>query len=369
MIDAHDVLRMISVMADKGEDPTLIAEFYERLTKEMDVPPEVQQQAFRLTIGQKNLEDKIFDKNVENFLLSITGPIDIRDVIDFFNAKGEQKQKIYHIMQQQESQGLIARTGNRHGRYRLIDHNPSIMNLSAPEVKQVKIELPFLLHDFVTLYARNIILVIGEKDAGKSAFAMNAAWMNRHTWKVRYFNSEMGLEELRGRLRKFNHPMNEWEKITWIEKAKQFEDFIDPDGLNIIDFLEVGAEAFTVTEDIRRVFDKLDNGLLLIVMQKRSYKEYAVGGQGTLEKARLAINLEHNADGNLARIVVAKNWAGPDNPRGKVCKYKVWNGAEMKMTDYWHDPEKNEISPIKTKGFQYKKDSLSGTDPDFPREI
>lgn len=213
----------------------------------------------------------------------------------------------------------------------------------------------------------------GEKDAGKTAFAMNVAYMNRNAWKVRYFNSEMGLEELRGRLKKFNYPMKDWQAITWIEQAKQFEDHIDPNGLNIIDFLEVGSEAFTVTDDIRRVFDKLQNGLLLIVMQKRTYKEYAVGGEGTLEKARLAVNLEHKNGENLARITVAKNWTGLDNPKWKVCKYKVFSGGVMSMVDYWYDPERGEASAAKVQkreGFVKKANvyTLGKADSEFVHE-
>jgi hypothetical protein len=201
---------------------------------------------------------------------------------------------------------------------------------------------------------------------------MNAAWMNRENWNVHYFNSEMGIEELRGRLAKFNYEKAEWSKITWHEQANQFEDHIDPNGLNIIDFLEVGAEAFIVTEDIKRVFDKLKKGLLLIVMQKRSYKEYAVGGEGTLEKARLAINLEHSNGENLARITVAKNWHGTDNPKWKVCKYKVFSGGVMKMDKYWEDADRSEASGAKApKGFTRKKAqgyNLGKADPEFVHE-
>jgi hypothetical protein len=347
MLDPQDILKIISGMADKGSDTGLIAEVYDRLSQGVEIPLDLQQRALGIIAGQKHLDKQIFEKDVRRFMLSITGTIDTRDVIAFFEARKEQKGQLYAVIQQMEADGIITRTGNRHGVYRLVDRDPRIMNLSDPEQTPIKIELPFLLHDLVTLFPKNIILVSGEKDAGKTAFAMNVAYMNRETWKVRYFNSEMGLEELRGRLKKFGYPMKDWESITWIEQAKNFEDNIDPDGLNIIDFLEVGSEAYTVTEDIRRAFDKLRNGILLIVMQKRSYKEYAVGGEGTLEKARLAINLEHKDGKNIARITVAKNWTSTDSPKWKVCKYSVFSGGVMRMDEYWERPDKDISSPAK----------------------
>lgn len=374
MIDPHDTLKLVSNMADKGEPVDLIAAVYERLIEGVEVPLEIQQKALGILTGQKHLTKIIFEKDVKRFMLSITGTIDMKEIAAFFDVRREQKGELYGIIQQMETDGLIARTGSRHGMYRLVDRNPHIMDLDAPEEAECNIQLPLLLHDLVTLYGRNIILCSGEKDGGKTSFALNTAYMNRDIMPVRYFNSEMGLEELRSRLKNFpsEYTWREWKKIAWFEQAKQFEDFIDPNGLNIIDFFEVGAEAYTVTEDIRRVFDKLDKGLLLIVMQKRSYKEYAVGGEGTLEKARLAVNLEHKDGGNLARITVAKNWKS-DNPKWKVCKYKVYGGGEMKMAPggYWEHPDKVE-TPAAREGFTPKKKSkaynLGKSDPDFPAE-
>jgi hypothetical protein len=195
--------------------------------------------------------------------------------------------------------------------------------------------------------------VAGEKDAGKTSFAMNTAYMNRDTLPVRYLNSEMGEEELEERLVLFpDARLSEWRKIIWIEQSSKFEDAIDPDGLNIIDFLEIGADAYAVVEDIKHVFDRLRDGLLLIVMQKRSYKEYAVGGEGTLEKARLAVNLQHRPGiGNICKITVAKNWTGKImHPKGYECEYKIISGGKMTMTPKgWYSPDHEETAAPKSK--------------------
>lgn len=376
MIDPHVAIKLLHDMAKRGEPAAVMGDIWQRLTADTgDMPLDIQQKVLSILAGQEKLKSSIFKQDIEKFMLSITGIIDMRDVIAFFDARSDEKGKIYDIVQKMETAGLIIRTGNRHGTYRLVDRNPHLMNLDAPEEKECEIKLPLLLHDLVTLYGRNIILCSGEKDGGKTAFALNAAYLNRDIMPVRYFNSEMGLEELRSRLKNFpsEYTWREWKKITWFEQARQFEDFIDPNGLNIIDFFEVGAEAYTVTEDIRRVFDKLDKGLLLIVMQKRSYKEYAVGGEGTLEKARLAINLEHKDGKNLARITVAKNWKS-DNPKWKVCEYKVYNGGEMKFAPkgYWEHPVKEQEPATRTglvvKKKPGKKYDLGTVDSEFVRE-
>jgi hypothetical protein len=373
MIEPRDVLKILDDMAGRNASTDLMADVYDRLSKGItDLPADIQKKAMELIAGQKRLEQAVFDKDVREYVLSITGSINAKEVMSFFDARADQKRHVYDLLRDMETDGLITRTGSRHGTYRLVDRNPHIMNLDATDEKASDIYLPMLLHTMVELYPRNIILVSGEKDAGKTCFALNVAYANRDTYPVRYFNSEMGSMELRRRLIKFpsSFRMAEWKKIVWMEQAKQFEDHIDPNGLNIIDFLEVGAEAYTVTEDIRRVFDKLDRGLLLIVMQKRSYKEFAVGGEGTLEKARLAVNLEHNGGDNIARITVAKNWKGDERPRGKVCRYKIVQGGDLRMDGTWYDPDKGEANPAK-KGFTKKSAkvyNLGGADPDFPHE-
>lgn len=358
MIEPRDILSIIDDMRKRQVDAALMADVYDRLTSGIDsLPPELQKQALEIIAGQKRLENELFDKDVQSFMLSITGWIGFKDVVAFFDARGDQKRRVYDLMRQMETDGIITRTGTQHGVYRLVDRNPHIMNLDATDEKVTDIYLPLLLHTMVELYPRNIILVSGEKDAGKTAFALNVAYENRDRFAVHYFNSEMGSIELRRRLMKFppRFKLAEWKKITWYEQAKQFEDHIDPNGLNIIDFLEVGSEAFTVTDDIRKVFDKLDKGLLLIVMQKRSYKEFAVGGEGTIEKARLAVNLEHKDGKNLARITVAKNWRTDERPRGKVCEYTVVQGGEMELKGDWHYPEQEETQTPRKEGFTPKK--------------
>jgi hypothetical protein len=286
---------------------------------------------------------------IGNYVQRATGQFSIGALTGWLDIKTMQEREIATVViEELENARVIVRTGNKHGVYRPVDNNPRIMRIGGPKKDLLKITLPLELHTLVKLYPKNVILVAGEKDAGKSAFSFNAAYMNKDVMAARYINSEMGEEELNDRLELFGYPMEQWEKITWIEQSSKFEDVIDPDGFNIIDFLEIGADAYAVVEDIKRVFDRLHKGLLLIVMQKRSYKDFAVGGEGTLEKARLAINL---TKGGVCRITVAKNWTGKiRNPRGYECEYKIFSGGRMEMTPKgWYNPDIEEAIAPKSK--------------------
>jgi hypothetical protein len=301
---------------------------------------------------------------IEGYISTLTGETSIGAMMTWLDIRSmTERQETMAILTEMAAKRDVVWTGRKHGVFRPVDRNPRIMHLGGIKRDPSRIRLPLDLHTIVHLYPKNVIIVAGEKDAGKTSFAMNTAYMNRETLPVKYLNSEMGEEELEARLLLFpDARLSEWRKITWIEQSSKFEDAIDPDGLNIIDFLEIGSDAYAVVEDIKAVFDRLNKGLLLIVMQKRSYKEHAVGGEGTLEKARLAINLEHRSSvGNVCRITVAKNWTGKImHPRGWECEYKIFNGGKMEMTNKgWCDPIAEEAlhdqDTGSTRGFKGKK--------------
>jgi hypothetical protein len=279
---------------------------------------------------------------IENYVKTLTGETSIGSLMSWFDIKTlTERQEAMALLQDMAANRDIVWTGTKHGVFRPVDKTPHTMTFGIKRPPALALKLPLGLHEIVKLYPKNVILVAGEKDAGKTSFAMNTAYLNRDVIKVVYVNSEMGEEEAEARITNFpDQRLAEWQKVTWIEKSSKFEDVIDPNGLNIIDFLEIGSDAFVVADDIKRVFDRLNKGLLLIAMQKRSYKAFAVGGEATLEKSRLAVNLEHRPEGAVCKITVAKNWTGKIlSPRGYECRYKISMGGKMEIDGEWYDPE------------------------------
>ena len=131
--------------------------------------------------------------------------------------------------------------------------------------------MPFRLEEKVKILPKNIIIIGGTPDGGKTAFLLNVASMNRNSHNIFYFTSEMGLDELQERVDLMGIVREEWHsKITTIERSSNFSDVIRPDGLNIIDFLELsGDDYLKVGEHIRRIWEKLTTGVCFIAIQKR----------------------------------------------------------------------------------------------------
>jgi len=79
----------------------------------------------------------------------------------------------------------------------------------------------------------------------------------------------MGLSELRMRLELFENCTKDlWKQVRFYERSENFDDVIDPNGINIIDYLEVLDDFWKVGQQIKAIHDKLKNGIAVIAIQK-----------------------------------------------------------------------------------------------------
>lgn len=224
------------------------------------------------------------------------------------------------------------------GVYRVIKKDCDTIDWKSASSEPLNIEMPFGLEAFVRLFPKNIIVCAGSQNAGKTAFALNLAFMNRDKFKVRYFSSEMGPEELKKRLELFECEPSEWDKVSFFERSTRFADVIEADALNIIDYLEISSEFWLVAEEMRMIYEKLENGLAVICLQKTAGKSAGRGGDFGLEKPRLYLNLDPDPPrGGKITIAKAKSWAANTlNPNGLQLNYKIVNGCKLIKNGDWN---------------------------------
>ena len=229
--------------------------------------------------------------------------------------------------------GFIERYGDKRGHYRRIEKEETEMDfVNAPD-EVFNIHWPFEIEKLVEVCPKNIIVVAGSKDAGKTAFLLNTILKNMDSNRIFYFNSETGERELKKRLLKFRIPLKDW-RFTSIERDSNFADVIRPDDINIIDFLEFYDEFYKIGLAIKEVYNKLKKGIAIIAIQKNKGRDTGLGGERSLEKARLYLSLE----GGKAKIIVGKNWASEVNPVGLQRDYKLVQGCEFKPQGDWKKP-------------------------------
>jgi DnaB-like helicase N terminal domain len=239
------------------------------------------------------------------------------------------------ILNRLKGRGIIQSSGNKDGVFRRVDDHDEEIEWWRAEDRPLPFVCPLGSHKFVSLYQRNVGIVAGEPNAGKTAYLLNLAVMSvKHFERVRYFSSEMGEVELKTRISKFtNIPESEWRKIKFICRAGNFADRIDPDGFNLIDFLEITDDFYRIAALIKEIYDKLNKGVCFIGIQKNKGTDFGRGGQLGLEKPRLYMSME---PGKI-KIVKAKAWAQEGkNPNGLQKEFKLVQGARFIEDSPWH---------------------------------
>ncbi len=225
--------------------------------------------------------------------------------------------------------------------FKIVNDELVPISLDGGDASKFDLVLPFGVHQYCFLYRKNIGIIFGSKDAGKTAFLLNIARLNMENRRVVYFSSEMVDAEFKVRLSKYKElDIADW-KFEPYERSYDFDQVIQPDALNLIDFLELGgdeSEYYKGVALVRRIWDKLDGGVAFIACQKNRNAELPKGGSGLLEKARIALSL----DPGKVKLTVAKNWADgiESSPVGKTWTYKLVGGINIiNPQEYYGDDQ------------------------------
>lgn len=275
-------------------------------------------------------------ESVRNFVLSTTGNFMLTDVYNSQQlSTRSDKQNVSMIMKRLVEQGVIEKYGKKHGCYRVVDNTAEEIDFCQADDNVLDIRYPFEIEKFVHTYPKSISIIAGSSNSGKTAFLLNVVKLNMDRHRIHYFSSEMGGNELKSRLKKFDVPLQEWKKANWRERASDFADVIQPDDINIIDFLELHTDFFLVGGMIKEIFDKLNNGIAIIAIQKNAGNDHGLGGARSLEKARLYLAM----DSGTVKIVKGKNWANEMvNPNGMMNDFKLVQGCKF-ISAGWHERE------------------------------
>jgi len=251
----------------------------------------------------------------------------------------EQKANRRVIFHRLVKEGILERDTKRAGVFRRINQECNTIDFMSASSKPFHIKWPFALEEYASLYPKNICVIAGSPNAGKTALVLNVAEMNfdRYKGRIRYVSSEMGATELKTRLQKFESPLEDWQGVDFREKAGNFSDVIMPDWLNIIDFYEISDQFWKIAEDLKRIYEKLKKGIAIVCLQKSLGKSEGRGGDFGLEKPRLYLNLDPDPpDGAVLTIRKAKAWAIEGrNPNHYKTRFKIVNGSKLIQQGDW----------------------------------
>ena len=141
---------------------------------------------------------------------------------------------------------LLEKYGASRGCYRRIDTSIEYMDFANADIENsINLALPLGLHAKTKFFPKAVIVIAGVSGMGKTLFAFNTISENMGRFPIFYFNSEMGPEALKEKLSHFPIPMSEWAKGMKVIDNWDFNniaDKIQPDALNVVDYLEPEGE-------------------------------------------------------------------------------------------------------------------------------
>ena len=252
--------------------------------------------------------------------------------------KNAARQAIFSLCKE----GVIIRVGSRDGVYRKVDNDCQPLDWTTAENTEFEIRFPLGLHELVRLLPGNIMLIAGESNAGKTAFSMRTAAINMKGEKeIHYFSSEMGVEEFKERVEGFREEgwtVDAWTKyIRFYERSYGYADVLRPDAINIFDYMETPSDKpYLVGDYLRDIHSKLRSGIAIVNLQRAKGADFGRGGQFTLDKPRLYINIEPNR----VKIVKAKLWRNHEfNPNGQARDFALVNGCKFVSKSEWYKAE------------------------------
>ncbi len=321
----EEIQQYLRVIASKACNPPY---------PERDISVKIQSAMKRLQRRERNLAEE-----VREWVLVTDGYFLVTDSYKELQiVTREERNAVKVYLSRLKAEGIIEKYGNKRGQYRKVESECDAIDWQTADDAPFNIQWPLGIEKLATLYPKNIAVIAGTQNAGKSALALNLAYMNRKRHKVRYLSSEMGSQELKTRLKLFPVPLDEWKSLDFRERSSNFSDAILPNDFNIIDFYEISSDFWKISADLKRIYEKLDKGICIVCLQKSQDKAEGRGGDFGLEKPRLYLNLDQNPpDGTIITIRKAKAWARQGhNPNYLKRTFKIVKGCEIVPTDKWH---------------------------------
>ncbi|MBT8362007.1 MAG: bifunctional DNA primase/polymerase [Deltaproteobacteria bacterium] len=303
--------------------------------------------------------------NIREYIEQESGMFHNNDIDREFDLRSRrEKQARWIALSRLEKDGKIKKINGKAGFWRVIKGDKPKMAFDNVSPESFSIPMPLQIGEMVEVYNGSMILVSGTSNAGKTAFLMStlALSLYTHTKKekertkekerkllqildngIRYLNSEMSPSEIMDWQESLGVNITNGD-VEFFECYSDYQDMVLPDGLTFIDFLEINDNFYEVGERLREIHETLRNGVVVIALQKKMGAELGIGGQFTMHKPRLVINLERtNSAAKIAKLAkVKKAVRREDNPEGKQIDYVLTTeGAFKPLTDWRYLTERD----------------------------
>ena len=158
----------------------------------------------------------------------------------------------------------------------------------------------FGFEDSIILYPKDVIVIAGEGNTAKTAFCLNMMVENMDNYDCYYFTSEFNDAKFLDRMNRFDWVNIFREdgkpKFTLAEQSEHWQDVIQPNGFNFVDWIYLDDEMWKIRTIIKNIIKNLNRGIAVVVLQKRSYKSVGEGGEATKDLASAYFTIRNDKE-------------------------------------------------------------------------
>ena len=243
------------------------------------------------------------------------------------------------IMERLVDNGVIARHDSHQGQYRFINSKVKRIDFKATPVgNPIDIEWPLEIESIVELYPRELAVIAGYSNAGKTALMYNIIRMNMHKPMPIYYFCREAPQTLRKRLSMFDGDIQDW-NFEAIDQQENYPDVVVPNAINIIDYLSV-EDLTTIQTKLEDIIAAVGDGVAIVAIQKKGYAELGYGAEYTLAPASIYLSMNKGR----IRVVKGKHWANPNrNPDGLERRFDIEYGSKFVPLQFeWDYPPKED---------------------------
>lgn len=271
---------------------------------------------------------------VEEWVKSTTGVFSLKDIhneLDIGTDRGKANLRV--IMFRLKELGIVSSISKRDGLYQLIDGEAPEENWQRADKRVVLLKFPFALEDFIRILPKSLIVVAGSPSAGKTAFLYNIVDLNMYDFDIHLFNSEMGLMQIQERFDAINPDISNPAPFHIRHREDNFADVIEPNAINLIDYLDMDSEVYMIGAELKRILYKLNDGVAIVAIQKPLGRELGYGAGYSLKSSSVYLSMDR---GKL-KIVKARERANNKiDPINKTWSFRLDNrGARFLNIEQW----------------------------------
>lgn len=287
---------------------------------------------------------------------------------EFDLRTSSQKKSARKVLERLVKEGLLRKVEENTGTYERNTVEFDEIDISEDEPEEFPLPLPLGLSNHVKVLPGSVVLVSGTTNSGKTAFGFQCAddyiresatsfWGGSREESafalpqggvecekqpgeegerrkgpvlelVRYMNSEMAPGELKARIKAMGPESAERLRnyVRWGNRTHGWDQVINPDVVNIIDYLQIYDEFYKSGGVISKIQSRLNKGIAIVLIQKKTGEVNPRGGEFALERCRLAVNLDYNPSSGGGICTLRKVKAPVNNlqnPQGMEIDYRI----------------------------------------------